>query len=182
MSGARRRAAVIALGEMNQPLEMMATRKRANRRRFRREMRPMHQHTEEGECTRNADGNQSLFLPLLRILIIFFAFACRFKSRIVDRFDQCFRRDLFVMGDDCVARHNVHSHFAYTCDGLSARWITDTSSAQSTPASCGCKPHPTTPTAKALALKRPTRHAAREAVRDFDLHGRATGSGKVRRH
>ena len=89
--------------------------KKSNRRRFRREMRPMHQHTEEGECTRDADGNQSLFLPLLRILIRFFAFACRFKSRIVDRFDQCFRRDLFVMGDDCVARHNVHSHFAYTC-------------------------------------------------------------------
>ena len=72
-----------ALGAMNQPPEMMATRKRAM------------------AADLGADGNQSLFLPLLRILIRFFAFACRFKSRIVDKSlvgNKGYRRYLKVEG------------------------------------------------------------------------------------
>ena len=75
-------------------------------------MRPMYQRAEESECASYADGNESLFLRLVRIVICFLAFACRFESRATDRFDQSFRPYTFVVGDDRFARHDVHSHIA----------------------------------------------------------------------
>ena len=62
--------------------------------------------------------NESLFLPQLRFVTSFFAFAYRFEARVTDHFDQDFRRDRFVVGDDCFARHDVHSHFAHASQRL----------------------------------------------------------------
>jgi len=118
MSGAKRRTAETAFGAMNLPPEMMAMRKQPSAtdpdaKRVQCTSRP-----KRVKCARDADGNESLSLRLLHIVSRFLAFACRFKPRAADRFDQSLRRHTFVVGDDRFARHDVHAYVAYTGERL----------------------------------------------------------------